>query len=43
MIQGFFGDEGALMFEIELITDSGLELSVDVLLDTGFSGMRSLK
>ena len=38
MIQGFFGDEGALMFEIELIAEDGLELPVDVMLDTGFSG-----
>ncbi len=38
MIQGFFGDEGALMFEIELIAEDGLELAVDVMFDTGFSG-----
>ena len=38
MIQGTFGDEDELFFEIELITDNGLELPVDALLDTGFSG-----
>ncbi|MBW4511560.1 MAG: hypothetical protein KME64_34405 [Scytonematopsis contorta HA4267-MV1] len=41
MIQGWFGDEGALMFEIELITEEEselLELPVNVMLDTGFSG-----
>jgi predicted aspartyl protease len=38
MIQGFFGDDGELFFEIELITSKGLELPVDTLLDTGFSG-----
>ena len=38
MIQGTFGDEDELFFEIELIADNGLELPVDALLDTGFSG-----
>jgi len=38
MIQGTFGDEDELFFELELITDNGLELPVDALLDTGFSG-----
>ncbi|MEG4146067.1 aspartyl protease [Microcoleus sp. Pol12B5] len=38
MIQGKFGDEDELFFEIELIADNGLELPVDALLDTGFSG-----
>jgi predicted aspartyl protease len=38
MIQGWFGDEGALMFEIDLIADDGLELPTEVMLDTGFSG-----
>ncbi|GAA6621165.1 hypothetical protein [Scytonema sp. NUACC26] len=37
MIDGFFGDEDALLFEISLITSKGLELLVDGLLDTGFS------
>lgn len=38
MIQGTFGDEDELFFEIELISDNGVELPVDALLDTGFSG-----
>ncbi|MEG3861153.1 aspartyl protease [Microcoleus sp. herbarium12] len=38
MIQGTFGDEDELFLEVELIADNGLELPVDALLDTGFSG-----
>ncbi|MCC5602106.1 aspartyl protease [Nostoc favosum] len=38
MIQGWFGDQEALFFEIELVTANELELVVDVMLDTGFSG-----
>jgi clan AA aspartic protease len=38
MIEGTFGDQEELFFEIELIADNGLELPVDALLDTGFSG-----
>jgi predicted aspartyl protease len=38
MIQGTFGNEDELFFEISLIADNGLELPVDALLDTGFSG-----
>ncbi|GAA6624089.1 hypothetical protein [Scytonema sp. NUACC26] len=38
MIQGSFGDDYALLFEIELIAEDGLELPIDVMLDTGFSG-----
>ncbi|GAB1545171.1 hypothetical protein NUACC21_78470 [Scytonema sp. NUACC21] len=37
-ISGKFGDEEALLFEIDLIASDGLELSVDAMLDTGFSG-----
>ncbi len=36
-ISGFFGDEDALFFEIELIPSDGLGLSVGAMLDTGFS------
>ena len=36
-MNGFFGDEDALFFEIELIALDGLELPVDALFDTGFS------
>ncbi len=38
MIPGRFGDEDELFFEVDLIADNGLELPVDALLDTGFSG-----
>ncbi|MUG92197.1 aspartyl protease [Scytonema sp. UIC 10036] len=38
MMQGKFGDKGELFFEIELITADGLNLPVDVMLDTGFTG-----
>ncbi|MFB2917957.1 MULTISPECIES: aspartyl protease [Aerosakkonema] len=38
MIQGSFGDKDELFFEIELIAENGLELPVDAMLDTGFSG-----
>ncbi|WP_325064829.1 hypothetical protein [Dolichospermum flos-aquae] len=37
MILGKFGDEDELFFEIDLIAADGLELSVEALLDTGFS------
>ncbi|PSB46641.1 aspartyl protease [filamentous cyanobacterium Phorm 6] len=37
MIEGRFGDQDDLFFEIELIADNSLELPVDALLDTGFS------
>jgi len=36
-MNGFFSDEDALFFEVELISDEGLELAVDAMLDTGFS------
>ena len=35
MIQGEFGDDDELLFPIELITDEGLELEVNAMLDTG--------
>ncbi len=38
MIQGKFGSDDELFFEIELIDADGLELAVDAMLDTGFSG-----
>ncbi|MFB2838651.1 aspartyl protease [Floridanema evergladense] len=38
MTQGRFGESDELFFEIELITGEGLELPVEALLDTGFSG-----
>ena len=36
-MNGFLGDEDALLFEISLIASDGLELPVDAMLDTGFS------
>ena len=38
MIQGYFGSNDELFSEIELITANGLELPVEAMLDTGFSG-----
>lgn len=37
MIQGKFGEQDELFFEIDLIAADGLEIPVDALLDTGFS------
>ena len=37
MIQGTFGERGQLFFEIQLISSDGLNLPVDVMLDTGFT------
>ncbi|MEC4983896.1 MAG: aspartyl protease [Oscillatoria sp. PMC 1068.18] len=37
MIQGYFGDNGELYFEIELVTADREIITVDALLDTGFS------
>lgn len=37
MISGFFGDEDALFFPIDLIDSEGLSIPVDAMLDTGFS------
>ncbi|MHC5722037.1 MAG: aspartyl protease, partial [Nostoc sp.] len=38
MIQGTFGSKGELFFEIDLITFDALNLPVDAMLDTGFTG-----
>ncbi|BAY19212.1 hypothetical protein NIES21_50720 [Anabaenopsis circularis NIES-21] len=38
MIQGSFGTRAQLFFEIEFITDDGLNLPVDAMLNTGFTG-----
>jgi predicted aspartyl protease len=38
MIQGQFGNNDELFFEIELIADEGIGFPVEALLDTGFSG-----
>jgi clan AA aspartic protease len=37
MIQGRFGDKGELFFEIELIIADGTTISVEGMLDTGFT------
>ncbi|MDF0553526.1 aspartyl protease [Kamptonema sp. UHCC 0994] len=43
MIEGRFGHEDELFFEIELITPDDLELPVDAMLDTGFSGWLAIE
>ncbi|HYW17833.1 MAG TPA: aspartyl protease [Nodularia sp. (in: cyanobacteria)] len=42
MIQGIFGSSGQLFFEINLINFDGLNLPVDALLDTGFTGFMAI-
>ncbi|MEH2381628.1 MAG: aspartyl protease [Nostoc sp.] len=42
MIQGKFGEKGQLFFEIELITYNRLNLPVDTMLDTGFTGFMAI-
>lgn len=42
MIQGQFGSKGQLFFEIDLMTADGLNLPVDTLLDTGFTGFLAI-
>jgi len=37
MIQGTFGSRGELFFEIDLIAADGLNLTVEAMLDTGFT------
>ncbi|MUG99481.1 aspartyl protease [Scytonema sp. UIC 10036] len=38
MIEGRFGDGDELFFEIQLVANEQLDLPVDAMLDTGFSG-----
>ncbi len=37
MIQGRFGANGQVYFEIDLITEDGLSFSTEAILDTGFT------
>ncbi|MBJ7298053.1 MAG: aspartyl protease [Nostocales cyanobacterium LE14-WE4] len=42
MIEGYFGENGQLFFEIELVTNDGLNLAVDALFDSGFAGFMAI-
>lgn len=42
MMQGTFDDVGHLFFEIDLITNNELNLPVDAMLDTGFTGFLAI-
>lgn len=42
MIQGRFGEQGELFFEIELITGDGFPIAVEAMLDTGFTGFLAI-
>ena len=42
MIEGYFGDGGQLFFEIDLINADGLNLPVETMLDTGFTGFLAI-
>lgn len=41
-MQGRFGDNNELLFEVELISKDGVELAIEAMLDTGFSGWLAL-
>jgi len=42
MMLGSFGSRGELFFEIELITNNRLNLPVEAMLDTGFTGFLAI-
>ena len=42
MIQGIFGSSGQLFFEIDLIPSDGLNLPVDAMFDSGFTGFMAI-
>ncbi len=42
MIQGTFASKGQLFFQIDLITSDGLNLPVDAMFDTGFTGFMAI-
>ncbi|NEP60504.1 MAG: aspartyl protease [Symploca sp. SIO2G7] len=42
MIEGRFGDQGELLFEIELITGEDFPITVEAMLDTGFTGFLAM-
>jgi predicted aspartyl protease len=42
MIQGRFGDNGQIYFDIELIDDEGLTCPVEAMLDTGFTELLAM-
>jgi predicted aspartyl protease len=42
MMQGTFGSRGELFFEIELIPSDELNLPVDAMFDTGFTGFLAI-
>ncbi|MBW4506634.1 MAG: aspartyl protease [Scytonematopsis contorta HA4267-MV1] len=42
MIHGTFGDKGELFFELDLIAGDGLNLPVDGMFDTGFTGFMAM-
>ena len=42
MIEGTFGEKKQLFFEIELVANDGLNLPVDALFDSGFTGFMAI-
>ncbi|MFM6025598.1 MAG: aspartyl protease [Dolichospermum sp.] len=38
----YFGENGQLFFEIELVTNDSLNLPIDALFDTGFAGFMAI-